>query len=196
MDHSQAVAARLEFVFQGIERTAMAGIPILNPPLCVSAVGGRQWQGEWLAVLVTPWFMNPVLLPSGEGQAGPRVPTGTKEHVSSQAGRFEFIQAYEEELGCYRMCSLFSPMFEFADQESAQEAGRQVLAELFNREAEEDEDGDGDGDMVRVWEGRLPEEDASVLDEVETAGTPPSSQPAGLTRRWLLGLGDKEETTA
>lgn len=192
MDHSQAVAARLEFVFQRIERTAMAGIPILNPALCVSAVGVRQWQGEWLAVLVTPWFMNLVLLSSGDGQARPRVPTGTKEHVSFPAGRLEFIQAYEEELGCYRMCSLFSPMFEFADQESAQEAGRQVLAELFNREAEEDED----GDMVRVWEGRLPEEEASALDEVETAGTPASSQPAGLTCRWLFGLGDKEETAA
>lgn len=77
MDHSQAVAARLEFVFQRIERTAMGGIPILNPALCVSAVGVRQWQGEWLAVLVTPWFMNLVLLPSGDGQADPRVPTGT-----------------------------------------------------------------------------------------------------------------------
>ncbi|WP_192243894.1 hypothetical protein [Mesorhizobium silamurunense] len=83
-------------------------------------------------------------------------------------------------------------MFEFADQESAQEAGRQMLAELFNLEAEEDED----GDMVRVWEDRLPEEDASALDEVETAGTHASSQPVGLTRRWLFGLDDKEETAA
>ncbi|MES0101615.1 [NiFe]-hydrogenase assembly chaperone HybE [Mesorhizobium sp. M0019] len=192
MDHSQAVAAHLEFVFQRIERTAMAGIPILNPALCVSAVGVRQWQGKWLAVLVTPLFMNLVLLPFGDGQARPRVPTGTKEHASFPAGRFEFFRAYEEELGCYRMCSLFSPMFEFADQESAQEAARQVLAELFNREAEEDED----GEMIRVWEGRLPEEEASALDEVETAGTPASSQPAKLTRRWLFGLGDKEETAA
>ncbi|WP_192243892.1 [NiFe]-hydrogenase assembly chaperone HybE [Mesorhizobium silamurunense] len=104
MDHSQAVAARLEFVFQRIERTAMAGIPILNPALCFSAVGVQQWQGEWLAVLVTAWFMNLVLL--WRRQARPRVPTGTKEHVSFPAFRFEFIQAYEEELGCYRMCSL------------------------------------------------------------------------------------------
>lgn len=90
------------------------------------------------------------------------------------------------------MCSLFSPMFEFADQESAQEAGRQVLAELFNPEAEEDED----GDMVRVWEGRLHEEEASTLDKFEPVGIPASSQPPGLTRRWLFGLGDKEETVA
>ncbi|EHK54668.1 [NiFe]-hydrogenase assembly chaperone HybE [Allomesorhizobium alhagi] len=192
MDHSQTVAARLEFVFQRIERTAMTGIPILNPALCVSAVGVQQWQGEWLAVLVTPWFMDLVLLPAGDGQARPRMPTGTKEHVSFPAGQFEFIQAYDEELGGYRMCSLFSPMFEFADQESAEEAGRQVLAELFNREAEEDED----GDMARVWEGRLAEEVASALDGVETARTPESSQPAGLPRRSLFGLGDKEEAAA
>ena len=41
----------------------MAGVPMLNPALRVQAVGFRHWQSHWLGVLVTPWFMNLMLLP-------------------------------------------------------------------------------------------------------------------------------------
>ncbi len=67
MSTPEAIGSGLESVFLRIERTAMAGIPILNPALTVKAVGLQQWGNDWLAVLVTPWFMNLVLLQ----QAGP-----------------------------------------------------------------------------------------------------------------------------
>ncbi|MHB1104593.1 MAG: [NiFe]-hydrogenase assembly chaperone HybE, partial [Devosia sp.] len=41
MNTPEAIAGDLESVFQRIERTAMAGVPILNPALSVKAVGLR-----------------------------------------------------------------------------------------------------------------------------------------------------------
>ncbi|RUW34607.1 MULTISPECIES: [NiFe]-hydrogenase assembly chaperone HybE [unclassified Mesorhizobium] len=184
MDQSLAVVRCLESVFQRVERTSMEGIPILNPALSVRALGVRMWQGEWLAVLITPWFMNLVLLPAAGVEARTRLRPGAKEQVAFPAGRFEFIHAHEEELGAYLACSLFSPVFEFADQESAEETARQVLAELFRGEAEDDED----VDMVRLWEGRLPDPDAAPDEDA----APVTAKPLPLTRRALFGLHDED----
>ena len=195
MDHSEAVAGRLQLIFQRIERTAMAGIPILNTRLSVQAVGVQKWQGEWLAVLITPWFMNLVLLPENALERS-RVPAGTKGHVAFPSGNFEFIHGFEDELGPYRLCSLFSPMFEFADQESAEQTARHVLAALFDGKTEEDED----GDMARIWVGWLPQEetaisgDRALVDLPEPIEAAPGSPqgPQQLTRRSLFGLNEKK----
>jgi [NiFe] hydrogenase assembly HybE family chaperone len=102
--------------------------------------------------------------------------------VTFPAGRFEFIHAFEDELGPYRMCSLFSPVLEFADQESAEATAQAVLAELFSTSADDDED----RDMVDIWEGRVPEAEAiAALDNTEVA---PAGESVAMTRRSLLGL--------
>ncbi|BCM17533.1 [NiFe]-hydrogenase assembly chaperone HybE [Mesorhizobium sp. J8] len=163
----------------------MEGIPILNPTLSVRALGVRMWQGEWLAVLITPWFMNLVLLPAAGAEARSRMQLGAKEHVAFPAGSFEFTHVYEEELGAYLTCSLFSPVFEFADQESAEETARQALAELFKGKTDDDED----VDMVRVWEGRLPDPAAGPDEEGSLRA---AAKPLPLTRRALFGLRHEE----
>lgn len=189
MSTPETIACGLESVFQRIERSAMVGVPILNPALSVKAVGLREWGDEWLAVLVTPWFMNLVLLPRAGAETPPRATTGEKAHVTFPAGRFEFIHAFEDELGPYRMCSLFSPMFEFADQESAEATAQAVLAELFSATADDDED----QDMVDIWEGRLPAvEPAMPADEADAGSTGAAdaapAESVAMSRRALLGL--------
>jgi [NiFe] hydrogenase assembly HybE family chaperone len=47
-------------------------------------------------------------------------------------GVFEFIGAREPTLGEYQACSLFSPMFEFADQREARATARAALDALFD----------------------------------------------------------------
>ena len=46
-----------------IQRERMADIPLLNPALEVQAVGFSVWEAYCLGVLITPWFMNLMLLP-------------------------------------------------------------------------------------------------------------------------------------
>ncbi len=125
----QTQVARLETVFRGIAATRMEGVPLLHAGLQVQAVDfAPEPEGDFaLGVLVTPWFMNLMRLPLGStevlacGQAGPQ---RLGEH------RLRFIGAHEAAFGPYEMCSLASPMFEFADQPAAVATAREVLVRL------------------------------------------------------------------
>ncbi len=124
----------LEAAFRKIERERMSGVPILNPALRVAATGMRPFSGAWLSVLVTPWFINLMLLPGSEEDASAwsRVPAGTKLKRQLPAGAFEFICGAEDGIGPYQMCSLFSPVLEFENQDAAMAAAEAALAALFD----------------------------------------------------------------
>jgi len=125
-----AAAARLEAAFQAIHAGRMQDVPILNAALAVEAVGFRPWQGRVLGALVTPWFINLVVLPGeGEWQA---VPDRDSVWYAFPSGRFEFIAGSEGGLGPYHACSLYSPVQEFADQSVARETARVALESLFD----------------------------------------------------------------
>lgn len=133
---------QLEAVFRGIAAARMADVPICHPGLCVRAIGferSAEEPGVALGVLVTPWFMNLVRLPlPGDAAAAPRAgaaaerPLAERDSATRAHGghRFDFLGAFEPELGAYESCSLFSPMFDFADQDSAEATAREVLALL------------------------------------------------------------------
>jgi [NiFe] hydrogenase assembly HybE family chaperone len=126
-------SALLEATFVRIHDTRMAGLPFLNPALRVEAVGFRRWEGLWLGVLITPWFMNLMLLPCAAVEhAWPHVRYGESLAYRLPAGVFEFIRAQEPPLGDYQSCSLFSPMAVFADQAGARATAVAALAALFD----------------------------------------------------------------
>jgi [NiFe] hydrogenase assembly HybE family chaperone len=127
---AEEAAARLEATFGMIQRERMSGVPILNAALEVQVIGMRAWQGHWLGALVTPWFMNLVVLP-GQG-AWRNVSDGDSASYAVPSVRFEFIAGSEPGLGAYHACSLFSPVLEFADQETALETARMALESLFD----------------------------------------------------------------
>jgi [NiFe] hydrogenase assembly HybE family chaperone len=110
-------SARLEAAFAAVSER-MRGLPVVNPALRVQAVAFAPWQAHWLGVLVTPWSINLMLLPRDPAQWRPAVP-GAKTRLAFPAGTYDFIDATEPAVGEYRLCSLFSPAFEFEDHESA-----------------------------------------------------------------------------
>lgn len=124
----------LEVLFRHVERTRMAGVPVLNTALTVEAVGFELVAVEpgeapaAVGVLMTPWFMNLVRLPLQPEAGADRV--GRVRALSVGSTSFEFIAAHEPGLGVYEACSLASPMFEFPDQAIARATARAVLAEL------------------------------------------------------------------
>jgi [NiFe] hydrogenase assembly HybE family chaperone len=133
---AQGLAARLallQAVFEDVAATRMAGVPVLNVRLAVQAVGFEPEAADpavALGVLVTPWFMNLLRLPlDATAQATMAAPGAKREHDCGPH-RLEFIGALEPALGRYEMSSLFSPMFEFADQAAALATAREVLAQL------------------------------------------------------------------
>lgn len=124
--------ALLTQAFEHIAATRMAGVPVLHAGLRVEAVGfAPQVDGNGapglLGVLVTPWFMNLVWLPTPPDAAPLAV--GDKRLRCLGGEVLGFIGA--QEAGCaFEACSLFSPMFEFADQDAARAVARAVMDAL------------------------------------------------------------------
>lgn len=132
MGHAANPAAALEAAFRRIERERMAGVPLLNPALQVQAIDFAPWQGHWLGALLTPWFLNLVLVP-GAGQAAwpwRTVRDGERVHHRFGAGDFAFLGGVEPEVGEFQTCSLISPMSGFTDQATAVATARAALRML------------------------------------------------------------------
>jgi [NiFe] hydrogenase assembly HybE family chaperone len=83
-----------------------------------------------LGALVTPWFINLVVLP-GDGAWRSVRPTESVWY-GFPSGRFQFIAGDEPGLGEYHACSLLSPVLEFADHETARETARVAIESLFD----------------------------------------------------------------
>lgn len=122
-------------LFERIAATRMQGVPMLHEALRVAAVGFEPDAGAGdaagaVGVLVTPWFMNLVWLPLDEPPADGVLPVGATRTRVLGAERFDFIGAFEEAIGPFEACSLFSPMDEFADQAAALATAEAVLSLL------------------------------------------------------------------
>jgi len=91
-------ARHLEAVFRDIERTRMAGLPILNTALTVEAIGFTPWQGHWLGALITPWFLNLVLVPGAQGE-WPHAAEGERIVRRLPAGDRGFYGCFEPVIG-------------------------------------------------------------------------------------------------
>lgn len=133
---SGQIQSALETTFNAILVTRMRGLPVVNPLLSVHAVGFERFGDLWPGVLVTPWFMNLLLLPGAEHPWLALSPGEQFEHTFP-AGTFLFTVALESRLGLYAQRSLFSPMFDFNEQHlavaAAQSAWQGLLAQPVPR---------------------------------------------------------------
>lgn len=118
---SPADAARVERLvatFARIGEERMKDLALFNPALRVEAVGFRRWDG-WLAgILVTPWFMNFLLLPGQDDRLGDAA-VGTRQRIEMPRGEVVFTVGEVEDIGTYAATSLHSPMGSFPDQATA-----------------------------------------------------------------------------
>lgn len=127
--HAEVPSPLLEAAFRRIEAETMADVPILNPALTVEAVGFTRRQDHWLGIVITPWFMNLVLVP-GAAESWQSVAPGLRLFRKFPSGDFAFLGSNEPEVGEFQSCSLFSPMGQFASQAEAREVALAALAAL------------------------------------------------------------------
>lgn len=137
-DAPQAVAAAFQEAFARIERERMADVPILNARLSVEACGFREWDGGILGALITPWFINLVFVPPKGVRDDMAIGDGVVHRFP--AGAFSFLISREDGLGTFEMCSLFSPVFEFSDQDDAVITANAALDALFDADIREGAD--------------------------------------------------------
>jgi len=133
-DNGDASTARVEELvtrFREIGNTQMADLPIYNEKLTVEAVGFRPLDdGALFGVLITPWFMNAIVLPL-EKQDLDDAALGRAAVVMLPAGPTKFRIGGDEVVGTFQSLSIHSPMSAFAFQEAAQVEAENTLASLM-----------------------------------------------------------------
>lgn len=121
--------AKLAEAFIRIGEESMKGIGLYNHNLNVETVGFRRWE-DWLAgILVTPWFMNFVLLPTRPDQITGAV--GTKTRLVMPRGEITFTIGEVDEIGLYQASSLYSPMGRFDVQTVAATTAWAAIDKFF-----------------------------------------------------------------
>lgn len=127
MNHAAAVplpdpSAALEAALRAILDGPMRDVPILNPRLPVAAIGLRRLGPAWFGVLLTPWFVNLVLVPD----AAPMAAAGTAAEFDLPCGTLGFLHARYGELRVL-CCSLLSPVPPAYDEAGARQFATAAL---------------------------------------------------------------------
>jgi [NiFe] hydrogenase assembly HybE family chaperone len=126
MHEVDARVSALVAEYRTIAETRMKGLPILNLRLSVEAVDFQETPAGLLGALVTPWFINAVLFPA--------TPVKVPDHGHERTlpgGAFHFLGQVLDTVGSIELCSLHSPVLDFADQAAAVAAARAGLQPML-----------------------------------------------------------------
>lgn len=168
--------ARFEDVFSDIAKTRMADVPILNHALSVKALGFQKVafgnHSMTIGALITPWFLNLIAISDDEADLATHGQAVTETvALGLPGGAFDFLVSDEPALGRYAACSLFSPMFEFKDQETVIAVAEASLAEVLNSETAH-EAGDEEAAISAMWHGEKSMDDLRPEEPVRTQKAP------------------------
>lgn len=157
--HVNNPGAALEHFFAGQHDR-----PAVNASLSCLAVGFSRYRGDWLGVLITPWFVDLYLLPGG-GELWGDIPAGQRRYVELPRGTVPFTAADDPRIGAYQSSPLISPVSALPDMAAAVKLANEVLVGIF-------------GDAAR------PLTQSSVLEcSRETEGKPEGTSRRGFLRR-------------
>jgi [NiFe] hydrogenase assembly HybE family chaperone len=104
----------------------MMDMPFVNVALQVEAVGFVRHGGDWLGVIVTPWFLNLFLL-NGGGSLWQDISAGQRRLVSLPCGALQFIADDDPDLGLYQYCPLIAAVGTLQDHSTARHAALDAL---------------------------------------------------------------------
>lgn len=115
----------------------MKSLPLYCERLRVELSGFQRYEipgwGCIIGIVITPWYMNLVLIPPAAGGWDAGLGQGDKEIKVLPAGRFPFTAGEVEGVGMILTCSLFSPMGDFQDQEAARLTAVAALNEILGK---------------------------------------------------------------
>jgi [NiFe] hydrogenase assembly HybE family chaperone len=118
--------------YEHIHASRMRGLPLLNPALCVAVLGFRPHAEDQVGVLLTPWFMNLIVLPgdgAGDAEQGDRLAYALPGEV------LEMTVHCDETLGRYLSAVLYRDVSAIPDMHTARRLAADILARLFAERA-------------------------------------------------------------
>lgn len=123
-------SAFLEAHYRHVWQTRMHDLPFVNAALAVEAVGFARYEGDWLGVVITPWFLN-LLLVSGGGQLWGDIPAGERRYLNLPCGTMQFIADDDPDIGPYQYCPLIAPVTNLADMAQARLVAADAIKTVF-----------------------------------------------------------------
>ncbi len=111
--------------FKQIDAERMQGLPFYNVNLQVEALGFEEIAEGYIGALITPWFINLMLLFKQQPQN--HVVVGHKVAHTLPSGVYDFMVGEDEELGRYDFISLASPVSIYKTRQQAQAFAMQRL---------------------------------------------------------------------
>lgn len=129
-------SARLVAHFEAVHAERMQGLPILNPRLAVRAVGFREFGNHWIGVLITPWFINLVLLPGTRQWS--ELAQGSVVDITFPGSEITFHVSQDDDIGTLLSAALFSSVADFPDEQTAVEVAQEIMERLFEAAAEKE----------------------------------------------------------
>ena len=130
--------------FQRID-AGMRDLPIYNDKIAIEAIGFRPFgDSDLLGVMLTPWFMNMILLPI-EPVPLNMAEIGKSVVIELPAGKRNFVVGGDETSGLYKAHSLHSPVLNFTLPGQACAEAKRLLLLLMTPAAAEPAAKDGAG---------------------------------------------------
>lgn len=124
-----ARVAALVASFERIGRESMRGLPFYNEALSVEAVGFERFGDAWLGVLITPWFIN-LMLVSDRPIPYSEAANGRKRTVDMPGGPVKFLCGGTEWFGMFDAHSIASPMDVYKSQDQARAGASLALTRM------------------------------------------------------------------
>ena len=121
--------------YRDVYDTRFRDLPIINTALDVEAVDFGRLDEHELGVLITPWFMNLVLLPGTDRWE--RSKQGSSCTIELPGGKVDFTVSHDEVLGTTLSAALFSSVADFPGQSLARDVAAETLRLLRSDAAEE-----------------------------------------------------------
>ena len=124
--------------FEEVLQRRMKGLPIVSPHLAVRVLPFKCTGCHWIGAVVTPWSVQAVFA-CGDRTHWKSLPAGVTVDLKLAGGDFTFLCVKDSILGQYLMCSLKSPVHDFADQAAADAFAKTCLDLMTTKAADEAE---------------------------------------------------------
>lgn len=121
-------------IHQRIAVERMRDLPIFNERLEVEPVGFREADGRPVGVLISPWFINLVLLPGADDDWSD-IRVGSSGTWEFPAGEYEFHAGDLDGVGPHYTAALFTTVVDFPDQATARAVAESVMEDLLATDA-------------------------------------------------------------
>jgi [NiFe] hydrogenase assembly HybE family chaperone len=126
--------ADLQRHYERVYHARMQGLPFVNPALAVATIGFRAHGDDQVGVLLTPWYMNLVVLP---GDATGYATESACVEYALPGGVMEMTVHCADVPGRYLSALLYRDVTAIPDMTWARRLAEDILLQLFDASAAE-----------------------------------------------------------